>query len=177
MMTRIQRLIKNIRMIIQSLIYFTLVPPTLPAGSQPPINLLFKILNHHTIELHQSDCLPIYPQNRDSPRWSDWEANSPTERLIKKYMSKASKEGIWGLLWDNDDTGTETANDGARRSKRRKRDEEVNEEGEEGGTEQKIISENGWVLLEWLVAYWKKDQGQSNFPTASLTLRKIQAAG
>jgi hypothetical protein len=92
-------------------------------------------------------------------------------------MSKASKEGIWGLLWDTDDTGTEMASEGVRRSKRRKRGEEVDEEDEEGGKGEKTISENGWVLLKWLVAYWKKDQGQSNIPTTSLLLRREKAAG
>jgi hypothetical protein len=54
-----------------------------------------------------------------------------------------------------------------RKRRKRARDEESDEDEEEEGAKGKEVSENGWVILEWLVHIWEKDQeergGESSF--------------
>ena len=166
-------------MIVQSLIYFTLVPPTLPYDCPTPIELLEKIRSHHLADLKRSECLPTYPKDRDTPRWLVWEANSPTERNIQRYMSQASDEGIWGLLWDQGGNVrrkrvvgmTRRRIRGRGRERVRVRVEEVDDEDdgdeEEEGKVEKRVSQQGWILLEWLVGYWEEDQSKSYHPLSS----------
>lgn len=160
-------------MIVQSLLYFTLVPPTVTSDCPSPVELLGKIRSHHLADLNRSECLPTYPRNRDTPRWLKWEADSPTERHIQRYMTRASDEGIWGLLWDQGEGSRRKRADGLPRrrikgrgqeqAQVRVRVQEVDDEddGDEELKVEKKVSQQGWKLLEWLVGYWEEDQSRS----------------
>lgn len=160
-------------MIVQVLLYFTLFPPKLPADCLTPLQILEKIVSYHQADLHRLRCLPIYPRGRDAPRWLGWEANSPTERTIKWNISRATEEGIWGLLWERGDTqkvpGTEKEPESGRSSKRLKMqvDKGDDDDEEEGGKVEKKVSQQGWKLLEWLVNYWEEDQSKYSHITFS----------
>ena len=79
-------------------------------------------------------------------------------------MKSCRKDGVWGLLWVKEN--------GKKRKER--------EDGDDGeGARQRVVSEKGWEVLEWLVAVWEKDkeggpkdQGQSgvrgSFPPFAL---------
>ena len=153
-------------MMIQTLVYLVLVPPQLPPGCPSPIDLLGKIRSYHTPELHRGDCLPTYPRTRDAPRWAGWDAESPPEKLIKRYISQATEEGIWGLLWESRFTKPASAaekdgrGDLRKRARTRRVGEEDEEEDDDDEKEEKKVSDRGWVLLEWLVSYWFEDQSK-----------------
>lgn len=119
-------------------------------------------------------------QKLDTPYWFRWAEGVDVEgqeyRAIARYMKRAEKEGIWGLLWASDPSLHDKEGGDRRKNPRTKRkrgrghlDEDEDSDEEEEGREnvrQRQVSENGWILLEWLVDLWEKDQsaneGMSN---------------
>lgn len=119
--------------------------------------------------------IPIYPRGKvDIPNWINYEADGEVERNIKKRMRKCEKVGIWDLVWES--SGASRIEErGRRRKKRRRIDCESESESDDQGREEegrRRVSERGWVVLEWLVHIWEKDQeergGESCSPSLSL---------
>lgn len=82
-------------------------------------------------------------------------------------MRRCEKEGIWDLIWEDPikvelraEVKVEGISKGRRGRKRRRggSGDEENEEEEREGEGRKIVSENGWIVLEWLVRIWEQDQ-------------------
>lgn len=106
--------------------------------------------------------------------------NGDEEKNIKRRMRACEKEGVWALLWDvsqfepkyanmNDGAEAEKGDTlakgkgGGRRGKRRRKRRRIGasddeDEGAGGGKKKRKVSERGWVLLEWLVHVWERDQ-------------------
>jgi len=108
-------------------------------------------MNHNTI--------PVYSREKiDIPNWINYEVNGDIARNIKKRMRGCEREGIWDLIWEHPTKLEDREERKGRKRRRRARDEESDEDegGEEGG--KRRVSENGWVVLEWLVHIWEKDQ-------------------
>jgi hypothetical protein len=167
------------RSIIQSLLYFILYPPIIPPHTPTPLMILSKIaqlhpvsslMRHHTIPTHQRVKV-------DTPQWLNWEAGGEVEKGIKRRMRKCQKEGIWDLIWQDQVNFNVEVEDEvkikveeSRKGRKRRRVGESDEEEEDGEKEggRKVVSENGWIVLEWLVRIWEQDQkirgGESSFP-------------
>lgn len=62
-------------------------------------------------------------------------------------MRRCLDNGIWGLIWQR----SGKADKGKRK---RTRMNEADDEDEAAP----VVSENGWLLLGWLVRMWKKDR-------------------
>lgn len=157
------------RSIIQSLLYFTLYPPTIPAHTPTPMMILSKIAQiHPASSLMRHNTLPAYQRQKvDTPQWLNWEAGGELEKGIKRRMRRCEKEGIWDLIWEDPikvelraEVKVEGISKGRRGRKRRRggSGDEENEEEEREGEGRKIVSENGWIVLEWLVRIWEQDQ-------------------
>jgi hypothetical protein len=146
-------------MIIQSLLYFTLHPPEISPTTPTPLSILYKIASLHSISsLMYHNTVPVYPREKiDIPNWINYEVNGDIAKNIKKRMRGCEREGIWDLIWEHPTKSRDREEGKGRKRRRRARDEESDED--EGGEEgKKRVSENGWVILEWLVHIWEKDQ-------------------
>jgi hypothetical protein len=146
---------------IQSLLYFTLHPPTppLPPHTPTPLSILYKIASlHPTSALMAHHTIPIYPREKiDIPDWLYYEVHGEIERNVKKRMKGCAREGIWDLLWEG--AGSSISKDQkGRKGRKRARAEIDDEEEEQEGGEKKRVSEKGWLILEWLVHIWERDQ-------------------
>lgn len=166
-----------IRSIIQSLLYFTLYPLTIPAHTPTPMMILSKIAQlHPASSLMRHNTLPTYQRQKvDTPQWLNWEAGGELEKGIKRRMRRCEKEGIWDLIWEDPvkvEVRVEVKVEGkGRRGRKRRRggssEEEEDEEEKREGAGRKRVSANGWIVLEWLVRIWEQDQkvrgGESSF--------------
>jgi len=118
--------------------------------------------------------IPVYPRGKiDIPYWINYEVNGDIERNIKKRMRGCEREGIWDLLWEPSPRSRDREEGKGRKGRKRARIESDEDENDEEG--KKKVSENGWVLLEWLVHIWGKDQeergGEFSFLLASPSFR------
>ena len=147
-------------MIIQSLLYFTLHPPDIPPLTPTPLSILYKIASLHSISsLMFYNTLPVYPREKlDIPDWINYEVNGEIERNIKKRMRGCEREGIWDLLWEHSPKSTYSEGKRGRERRKRARNESDEDEDEDKDEGKKRVSENGWLVLEWLVHIWEKDQ-------------------
>jgi hypothetical protein len=153
----------NHRIMIQSLLYFTLHPPTppLPPHTPTPLSILYKIASlHPTSALMAHHTIPIYPREKvDTPDWLYYEVNGEIERNVKKRMKGCAREGIWDLLWEGASISKDRKKEKEGRKGRKRARAESDDEEEEGeGRGEKRVSEKGWLVLEWLVHIWEKDQ-------------------
>jgi hypothetical protein len=149
-------------MIIQSLLYFTLNPPEISPLTPTPLSILYKIASLHSISsLMNHNTIPVYPREKiDIPNWTNYEVNGDIAKNIKKRMRGCERGGIWDLIWEHPTKSKDREEWKGRKRRRRARSEsdEDEDEDEEAG---KKVSERGWVLLEWLVHIWEKDQEES----------------
>jgi hypothetical protein len=107
-------------------------------------------MNHNTI--------PVYPREKmDIPNWMNYEVNGDIAKNIKKRMRGCEREGIWDLVWEQSTKSKDREEGKGRKRRRRARDEESDEDDDEQEG-RKRVSERGWVVLEWLVHIWEKDQ-------------------
>jgi hypothetical protein len=150
----------NVRMIIQSLLYFTLHPPDISTLTPTPLSILYKIASLHSISsLMNFNTIPVYPREKfDIPNWMNYEVNGDIAKNIKKRMRGCEREGIWDLIWEFPTRSKDREEGKGRKKRRRTRDEESDEDEGEKMAKGKKVSENGWVVLEWLVHIWEKDQ-------------------
>jgi hypothetical protein len=157
-------------MIIQSLLYFTLHPPETSPLTPTPLSILYKIASlHSTSSLMNHNTVPVYPREKiDIPNWINYEVNGDIAKNIKKRMRGCEREGIWDLIWEHPTKSRDREERQGRKRRRKARDEESDED--EGGEEgKKRVSENGWVILEWLVHIWEKDQEERGGESSSYT--------
>jgi hypothetical protein len=147
-------------MIIQSLLYFTLHPPEISPTTPTPLSILYKIASLHSISsLMNHNTIPVYPREKiDIPNWINYEVNGDIAKNVKKRMRGCEREGIWDLIWESSIKSKDREERKGRKRRRRARDEESDEDEEEEGAKVKKVSENGWVILEWLVHIWEKEQ-------------------
>jgi hypothetical protein len=147
-------------MIIQSLLYFTLHPPEISPTTPTPLSILYKIASlHSTSSLMNHNTIPVYPREKiDIPNWINYEVNGDIAKNVKKRMRGCEREGIWDLIWESSIKSKDREERKGRKRRRRARDEESDEDEEEEGAKGKEVSENGWVILEWLVHIWEKEQ-------------------
>jgi hypothetical protein len=152
--------VANDRMIIQSLLYFTLHPPEISPTTPTPLSILYKIASlHSTSSLMNHNTIPVYPREKiDIPNWINYEVNGDIAKNVKKRMRGCEREGIWDLIWESSIKSKDREERKGRKRRRRARDEESDEDEEEEGAKVKKVSENGWVILEWLVHIWEKEQ-------------------
>jgi hypothetical protein len=157
-------------MIIQSLLYFTLHPPDIPPLTPTPLSILYKIASlHSTSSLMNYNTIPVYPREKmDIPNWINYEVNGDIAKNVKKRMRGCEREGIWDLIWEHSTKSRDREEGKGRKRRRRARDEESDEDEEEGGGKRRV-SENGWVILEWLVHIWEKDQEERGGESSSYT--------
>ena len=87
------------------------------------------------------------------------------EKGIKRRMRRCEKEGIWDLIWEDPislkvEVKVEGEGKGRRGRKRRRGGSEDEDEEDESveGEGRRRVSENGWIVLEWLVRLWEQDQ-------------------
>lgn len=161
-------------MIIQSLLYFTIHPPEISPLTPTPLSILYKIASLHSISsLMAYNTIPVYPREKiDIPNWTNYEVNGDIERNIKKRMRGCEREGIWDLLWESSVKSRDREEGKGRKRRKRARSESDEDEEVEG---RRRVSERGWVVLEWLVHIWEKDQeergGEFSFLPASPSSR------
>lgn len=146
---------------MQSLLYFTLHPPDISPLTPTPLSILYKIATLHSISsLMNYNTIPSYPREKiDIPDWINYEVNGDIAKNIRKRMKGCEKEGIWDLVWEQPTLSNDREREGkGRKRRKRARSEESDEDGdgEEGG--KRRVSERGWMVLEWLVHIWEKDQ-------------------
>jgi hypothetical protein len=147
---------------VQSILYFTLHPPDISPLTPTPLSILYKIASIHSISsLMNHNTIPVYPREKiDIPNWINYEVNGDIAKNIRKRMKGCEKEGIWDLVWEHPTKSKDREREGKGRKRRRRSritdSEDEDEDGEEGG--KRSVSERGWVVLEWLVHIWEKDQ-------------------
>lgn len=73
-------------------------------------------------------------------------------------MKKGIKEGVWGILWDDSKLQRGFNDDDMDMDDGEEEDGEDEEEEQIRGKGKKIIGENGWRVLGWLLDVWEKDQ-------------------
>jgi hypothetical protein len=149
----------NDRMIIQSLLYFTLHPPDISPPTPTPLSILYKIASlHSTSSLMYHNTIPVYPREKiDIPNWINYEVNGDIAKNIKKRMRGCDRGGIWDLIWEHPTKSRDREEGKGRKRRRRARSESGEDDDEDEGGKRRV-SENGWVILEWLVHIWEKDQ-------------------
>ncbi|CAK9785220.1 hypothetical protein CC85DRAFT_328069 [Cutaneotrichosporon oleaginosum] len=118
-----------------------------------PLSILYRYL-----DLFGSDLLPLIPQlhkgataydNLRTPDWLAWKPNGQLERVVRKRVLDGAKHGIWVFL---SEPVTKMASPKKVFKKRRRKGDEDSEDERETPS----ISDDGWGVLEWLVALWSK---------------------
>ncbi|BEJ08985.1 hypothetical protein CcaverHIS641_0510790 [Cutaneotrichosporon cavernicola] len=110
-----------------------------------PLSILYRYL-----DLYGSDLLPLLPQlhkgatDYDDPRtpdWLAWRPNGELECAVRKRVLESTKHGIWVFLYKP-----------LEKKEDRKKQRRTHNSDDEGET--RVISDDGWDVLEWLVTLW-----------------------
>lgn len=108
-------------------------------------------LLYRYLDLFGADLLTLLPQlhkgptDHDNPRtpdWLAWKPNGDLERLVRSRVLKCTRHGVWSFLW---------APVEKKAKKKRKKTGGDDSDDEEDA---RVIAEDGWAVLEWLVALW-----------------------
>lgn len=126
-----------------------------------PLSILYRYL-----DLFASDLLPLLPQlhrgatDYDDPRtpdWLAWKPNGDLERAVRRRVLESTKHGVWVFLSEPAEKKAverKAAEKNAPKKKRKKRGDDSDDE-----REARVISDDGWCVLEWLVALWSTSPG------------------
>lgn len=114
-----------------------------------PLTLLYRYL-----DLFGAHVIPLLPHlhngptEHDNPRTPDWLAwlpNGALERAVRSRVLQSTRHGIWTFLWEPIQRKSQRTP-----KKRKKRRADSDDEEDEA----RVLSEEGWMVLEWLVALW-----------------------
>ncbi|GMK59685.1 hypothetical protein CspeluHIS016_0802910 [Cutaneotrichosporon spelunceum] len=131
-----------------------------------PLSILYRYL-----DLFGPDLLPLLPQlhkgatdydDARTPDWLAWRPNGDLERSVRRRVLESTKHGIWVFL-------SQPLEKNEARKKRKKRGGDSDDEEETRG-----ISDDGWDVLQWLVALWSTSLSallQQLHPPASVKLQ------
>ncbi|WVF71107.1 hypothetical protein IAT40_005904 [Kwoniella sp. CBS 6097] len=171
---------------IQFLLYLTL-NPSINDSTTPDqtLALLSKLLSTHNPSAFAHN-IPYHPSTsshnlrKDSdnlPSYLDWDyKRSDLHKNVWKCMRRCKDEGVWELLWVNTKAKKDNASTSGRGDNKRKRLSRVivEQDDEEEDKEDKIVSERGWDLLEWLVEMWEVDRSlQQEVSYSPIFLKQI----
>lgn len=135
---------------LQLLLYLATYPKTktedLRRGPSP-LTLLYRYLN-----LFGSDLLRLLPQihrgptdhdDLRTPDWLAWKPNGDLERSVRSRALRCTRHGVWSFL-------RQPAEKKVTKKKRKKRADDDSDDEDEA----RVLSEDGWGVLEWLVDLW-----------------------
>lgn len=149
------------------LLYLVLEPPQAQVDTAPhALTLLYRLLDIH----EASTLTPLIPSRSSSwaTWWANWQPEGKLERRVRRRVEECKHDGIWPLIWAREPRESKPSTRGTSRDKSRANskansseedeDEEMEEEEEEEEVvAEKVVSDRGWEVLEWLVALWEKD--------------------
>nr|XP_031859458.1 uncharacterized protein CI109_005104 [Kwoniella shandongensis]KAA5526530.1 hypothetical protein CI109_005104 [Kwoniella shandongensis] len=162
---------------IQLLLYLCLNPTAHSVPPSAPFDILYRLLSFHSPSSFATS-LPSHPsssqlRSEETPKWLDWDyRRSELHRQVWRTLKRCRDEGVWALLWESD------GNKGKGKGKMRRVDENADMEEEEQGQSDRVVSEVGWRILEWLVKLWEQDESEQQvaegqIPHSRLLLRQL----
>ncbi|WWC88976.1 uncharacterized protein L201_003891 [Kwoniella dendrophila CBS 6074] len=164
---------------IQFLIYLIINPSTYSLPIQLPLNSLTKLLLLHQ-PTSLSQAIPFHPstskstssttRSDENPIYLQWDYHrSELHKTIWKTMKQCLDDGIWALLWEKKKENSDKVSSSSALTfkGKRKRNQTYMDEGDESEDEEdrkndRVVSEQGWILLEWLIGFWEKDRLERN---------------